>query len=648
MIAWLLSSAWAGADDPTLDRIAALEWDRQPAVQLQAQVAGGDADTRVTAVRALGRLRSADALAVLLAWRDDPEPGVREAVAQSLGWTPGGAEALRAWWMRADDEPAEVRAAILVGLGRTGDVRDVQALLAATAERGAPGVAAARAVGLLGARQISGIEIAVPVLAARLDPREPAKAEAIAWALARMRKPVPPEHVPALLATVDAGPSPEVRAWLLKAAWGTMDPEDRADRFLWAMTDAPRLVQVTVLNALLPEDAEPAVLAGFLLDADPWIRAAAIDAIGRHGSEEAAEVLDQHLAHATDPWEQAQVVRALRRPDPGAAGDASLPVVVRAAWVEGLDDPEALVRYATEAPEPVIRSAAAGAWMERDPRAVEVQRLLAASDPLVRQVAADRAGALPPREGAPLLATALATEGEPAVRAQAWRSLEALVTADPRALPARDPRAKAAVAALGTADAATIERARALAKRLLLPPPAATVTPRPERFAVPVGDDVVAVPSRPSDLAEIRRIRSARVTTDEGEFVIALDPARAPLAVATFASLAEGGFFDGLPFHRVVPGFVAQTGCPRGDGWGGPGFTLPDEDSELPFDVGAVGMARDADRDTAGSQWFVVTADQPHLTSEYTRFGQVVHGLHVAQHLRAGSVVLGVVVERVP
>ncbi|MCB9699497.1 MAG: peptidylprolyl isomerase [Alphaproteobacteria bacterium] len=126
---------------------------------------------------------------------------------------------------------------------------------------------------------------------------------------------------------------------------------------------------------------------------------------------------------------------------------------------------------------------------------------------------------------------------------------------------------------------------------------------------------------------------------------MSLDPQLAPLAVASFAALAEAHWFDGLVFHRVVPGFVVQTGCPRGDGWGGPGYELPDEDSETSFGHGAVGMAR-SDRDTGGSQWFVTTSPQPHLQGEYTRFGEVVQGLSVVDHLPQGTVIESVTIER--
>ena len=123
-----------------------------------------------------------------------------------------------------------------------------------------------------------------------------------------------------------------------------------------------------------------------------------------------------------------------------------------------------------------------------------------------------------------------------------------------------------------------------------------------------------------------------------------LEPSHAPMTVASFIQLARSGFYDGLPVHRVVPGFVAQTGCPRGDGWGGPGYSVPDEFSEAPFSKGAVGLAR-SEHDSGGSQWFVMTEDHPHLVGRYTRFGEVIAGLEVVRHLTVGDLIERVAVE---
>lgn len=114
----------------------------------------------------------------------------------------------------------------------------------------------------------------------------------------------------------------------------------------------------------------------------------------------------------------------------------------------------------------------------------------------------------------------------------------------------------------------------------------------------------------------------ATVTTTKGTFVIQFLPDDAPLTVDSFVSLAKRKYFDGIVFHRVVPNFVAQTGDPRGDGNGGPGFQIRCELNEAEYERGAVGMALSG-KDTGGSQWFVTHSRQPHLDGGYTVFGRV-------------------------
>ena len=107
---------------------------------------------------------------------------------------------------------------------------------------------------------------------------------------------------------------------------------------------------------------------------------------------------------------------------------------------------------------------------------------------------------------------------------------------------------------------------------------------------------------------------------------------------ATFLDLARRGYFDGLTFHRVVPGFVVQGGDPRGDGNGGPGFALRDEIGERPYGRGVVGMALSG-KDTGGSQLFVTLAPAPHLDGRYTVFGWVASGMDVVDKIRPGDVI---------
>lgn len=114
----------------------------------------------------------------------------------------------------------------------------------------------------------------------------------------------------------------------------------------------------------------------------------------------------------------------------------------------------------------------------------------------------------------------------------------------------------------------------------------------------------------------------AVLTTEKGTFTIVFNPEEAPLTVDNFIKLARLGYFNGLEVHRVVPNFVMQDGDPRGDGNGGPGWSIRCEINMLPYDRGAVGMALSG-KDTGGSQWFVTHSPQPHLDGGYTVFGHV-------------------------
>ena len=112
----------------------------------------------------------------------------------------------------------------------------------------------------------------------------------------------------------------------------------------------------------------------------------------------------------------------------------------------------------------------------------------------------------------------------------------------------------------------------------------------------------------------------------------------APVTVDTFIALARKGFFDGLPVHRVVSNFVVQGGDPRGDGEGGPGFTIRDEINQLPYLRGTVGMALDW-ADTGGSQFFIAHSPQPHLDGRYTVLGRVVTGMDVVDRIEQWDVI---------
>jgi len=137
----------------------------------------------------------------------------------------------------------------------------------------------------------------------------------------------------------------------------------------------------------------------------------------------------------------------------------------------------------------------------------------------------------------------------------------------------------------------------------------------------------------------------AVVTTSKGSFTIELLPEAAPLTVDNFIQLAQRDYFRNVTIHRVVPNFVIQDGDPRGDGNGGPGYTIRCEINEVPYDRAAVGMALSG-KDTGGSQWFVTHSPQPHLDGGYTVFGRVVVGMDVVDKIVRGDVIQSVVISQ--
>lgn len=128
------------------------------------------------------------------------------------------------------------------------------------------------------------------------------------------------------------------------------------------------------------------------------------------------------------------------------------------------------------------------------------------------------------------------------------------------------------------------------------------------------------------------------VETHRGTIEIELDVVNAPLTSARIIAMARAGFFNGMKIHRVVPDFVIQAGDPRGDGEGGPGYTMPDELSTTPYVRGTVGMALDF-RDTGGSQFFITLSPQPHLDDKYTVFGHVVNGFEFLDQISQWDVI---------
>jgi cyclophilin family peptidyl-prolyl cis-trans isomerase len=147
-------------------------------------------------------------------------------------------------------------------------------------------------------------------------------------------------------------------------------------------------------------------------------------------------------------------------------------------------------------------------------------------------------------------------------------------------------------------------------------------------------------------LGSLPPVVRVKLETSRGDILIDLDREGAPFTTMSIVKLAkQRGFYRGLTFHRVVPNFVVQGGDPRGDGWGGPGYSLRSEFSMEEFGTGTVGIAS-AGKDTEGSQFFITHSPQPHLDGRYTVTGKVVGGMDVVDALQVDDRIYDILVLR--
>jgi len=155
------------------------------------------------------------------------------------------------------------------------------------------------------------------------------------------------------------------------------------------------------------------------------------------------------------------------------------------------------------------------------------------------------------------------------------------------------------------------------------------------------------VPDVPEYQIDGSKLYRTTITTNRGTIVMDLDPQLGANTVNNFVGLARQGYYDGLTFHRVVPDFVIQGGCPEGTGRGGPGYKFQDEPVVAEYTLGAVAMANSGPH-TNGSQFFITIADCTRkLTKDYNLFGYVTDGMDVALETQVGDVMQTVVVEEV-
>lgn len=353
-------------------------------------------------------------------------------------------------------------------------------------------------------------------------------------------------------------------------ALGQLRSPRAAELFVDLATDRWPSMRAASLTGLARADAEMFVTVISGLDPDPhWsVRAALATALGTLGAEAARARLTVML----DDSDQRVI-----------------PSVLNAFVAAGIPDAEAVLVKRLEAEDVVVRQTAAAGLAKL--------KAVKAAGALVQ--AYERADKDPSYTARAAILAALAALDRTAARPL----LE-------RALTDRDwaVRVRASTLLKGIDPAADVSKMR----------------PAPASPVAELNDLTALMNPKVSPIAYI--------DTDKGIIQIELAVLDAPRTVANFVSLARRSFLGATPFHRIVPNFVAQDGDPRGDGEGGPGYSIRDEINQLPYLRGTVGMALDWE-DTGGSQFFITHGPQPHLDGRYTVFGRVVAGMEVVDRL---------------
>jgi len=449
-----------------------------------------------------------------------------------------------------------------------------------------------------------------PVLQAAAASAEPLQRALAARGLGALKDTGSVERLAALARDRDE----TVAMQALRALGGLGDPRGVAavSGMLDAGSDVVRREALRTLAALGGDRAQGEQLVRLVASQDPWIRAAALGALARSDRDNFALVLSGMDADRVF-WVRSALAGAL-----GKAGDEMSVGILHAM----LRDEDARVL-------PGVLEALRQA---RGKDALDtLRRHLEHADLGVRVAAAEGIAALSPAGlSGPLLA--------------AWRrglgdgegELEARIAAVVALAAQKDDAAKSGLDEVARKDPARAIRMRA--GQLLREQGGEAPDPGPERVVrAPLDYAEAMAPYEPRAGVQLYTPR-AFLKTRYGTIEIRLDVVEAPLTSASFVALARRGFYDGLTFHRVEPGFVVQGGCPRGDGNGGPGYALRCEITRRPYARGSVGMALSG-KDTGGSQFFITLAPQPHLDGGYTLFGQVAAGMELVDKLRPGDVI---------
>jgi HEAT repeat protein/cyclophilin family peptidyl-prolyl cis-trans isomerase len=617
---WLLGVArWAHAEPSALPPVNEREAHRDT-TGLAADLRGNASPAaRAAAARALGRIQNRGSVPALVAALGDRSAPVRHEAAFALALIGDSSAAPPVVARLSAEADTATRVALIEALGYMG------------AKSGSPAIArelqsrrsSDRWAAALAAWRLRDSTLVEPLTRASKDSK-PEMRWRVAYALGRIGDP----HAGPALQTLLVDKDPLVRSTAARAA-GDAHDSTAVPALQKCLTDKTWRARANAAHSLgvLKATAAAPDLRGLLRDPNPHVRWEAAIALGTLRDDGAVEALTTALRDSSTGVAQGAAISLLQIRGEDAVSIIApsldlLPKFMRSGLIEALGDLngpaslEILLARVRDASDPPQAAGAASGLSKRaaDRRAAipALRAALSSKDFTVVASAAEALGTLGDSASVPQLLPLLARRSSPDdadVAASAATALASIKT--PEALEAlraarRDPE----------------RRIRETATRALgMPADSIPAEPAP-----PLRVD--AIPARPAT--------HAVVTTERGTFTIALHAKDAPRTVANFARLARARYFDGLVFHRVVPNFVIQDGCPRGDGWGGPGYAIPCEYNERPYRIGTVGMAL-AGKDTGGSQWFVTLSPQPRLEGRYTVFGDLVSGMDVVERIMPGD-----------
>ncbi len=621
-----------------------------PPPDLLRLLTDGEARIRRRAALAVGRVGLSEGVAPLVALFKDAEPEVRQMAAFALGLI-HDAQARDALIGALADPAPMVKASAAEALGLLGDTAAAQpiaemaaAILAAGALTPVPGgeldaardsAPAAFRMALYALVRLKAYDRLAAVV---LDPSgQPRLAWwPVAFALQRLED---PRALPALL-TLLRDAHPYTRTFAAKGLGAMKSPE--AVAALLPLAESPELnlaVEAVRSLARLGDAAAAPVLLKVLRmpKLDPHLRLEAVIALGAVGGAGVHDTMIDLLSDA-NPQLRAAAIRALARIDPAGFMTTLSGLDVDQSWTVRAQLASVLATLPPEAGLPRLR------MMIADPEPKVVPAVLAAI------------ATLRP-EDAPAIMVEQLKSADPVIRAAAAHGLQELkaasaaqALADAYDRGTGDPTYVARTAALAALTALGAERATPVLTRALADREWAVRVRAAEllRTLDPKNDSSLRIRPSPTNtpllayqattLVNPPYSTEAFIETDRGTIRIELAVLDAPLTVANFVALARQKFFDGVAIHRVVPDFVVQGGDPRGDGEGGPGYSIRDEINQRPYLRGTVGMALDW-ADTGGSQFFITHSPQPHLDTRYTVFGRVLDGMDVVDRIEPWDVI---------